>query len=214
MRYRDRMGRARRAALGFRAHTGWAALIAIGGSAGAAEVVARDRIALADGGVVEAEVYHHAREVALTDARRMIAAAVAAARARASAAIAAAVAALRERGWDPVAAGVVVGNTRPPDELEAILRSHAAVHTAEGALYRQALLDGAEACGLAIAGVAERELVARATRALHISDDELRRRVAGAGRALGSPWAMDQKESMIAAWIALATARGRAPSAA
>ncbi len=194
-----------RAALGFRAHTGWAASVAVG--AEGPRVVDRRRVDLAESRDVEAaEVFHLAADVALPAAGKLIERARAAARRLARAGIDAACADLASAGHEVVAIGVVLGNGRLPDELEAILRSHPLIHTAEGELYRSALVDAGQDRGLPVTGVASKELFPRATSVLGVADDELRRRLVELGRDVGKPWAQDQKESALVAWLALASA--------
>jgi hypothetical protein len=78
------------------------------------------------------------------------------------------------------AVGVTLGSgRRPPDDMGRILAVHAMQHSAEGWLYRDALLDAAADLGLAAVGAVESEL------------DEVW--ATALGRGLGPPWAKDQK---------------------
>ncbi len=197
-----------RAALGFRAHTGWAAAVAVAGAHGMPKVVARRRLDLLDR-VDEktAQVYHAAADLPLDEAERLVRRTTEAAANKARAGLRDLVAELRRAEYDVVASGVVLGNGRLPQSLKAILRSHPLVHTAEGELYRRALVGASEACGLDVTGVSARDLYAQASKVLGEPEDRLRLRLTEAGRDVGSPWTQDQKESMLVAWLALRAAR-------
>jgi hypothetical protein len=45
-----------------------------------------------------------------------------------------------------VASGVIIGNRTLTAPLETILVAHPLLHTAEGELFRQAIIDASEAC--------------------------------------------------------------------
>ena len=191
--------------LGFSVHTGWAAMIAVAGGAAAPRVVDRRRVEMIAGHDPEAPpfVYHAARALDLPRAERFIRDAAAEARAAAAAAIGEAIAALAE--WDVVAAGLVVGPApRTSPSLAAILANHAAIHTAEGALYRAAVAGACVARKLAVREVPARELAARAAVLLDVAPAAVAARLDEIGRAAGRPWAKDQKDAFVAALAAAA----------
>src|SRR5690349_18385424 len=67
------MGRMTPVALGFRAHSGWAAVVAIAGPLGAPDVVDRSRIDLLDRTIPgAAQPYHAAAEMELKQAEKLI----------------------------------------------------------------------------------------------------------------------------------------------
>jgi hypothetical protein len=117
------------------------------------------------------------------------------------------VAELRERGLAPVSSVVVGEAGKALPSVEAILRSHALVHAAEGELYRTLVARASEGCGVPASLVPAKELASRAARALAIPEAQVLSRLAAMGKASGRPWTADQKESSLAAWIALAAAR-------
>ena len=57
--------------------------------------------------------------------------------------------------------------------------------------------------GVPVTSVKEREVFARASTALGMAGDELKRRLAELGRQLGPPWREDQKLATLVAWFAL-----------
>lgn len=174
-----------RTAIGFKAHTGWAAAVVISESRGEVSVLAKDRIRMLDG-FEQAAVYHRAREQHLSpeQARSIIEAAFAEALSRAEREI-------RRLIADPDCAGILAGSAGPPPPLEAIIRSHPLVHAAEGEMYRQVLARACESLGLRPLRVPSKEL------------PEMPAALAAAGAASGKPWGVEQRECALVAWLAL-----------
>ncbi|HEU4734280.1 MAG TPA: hypothetical protein VFT22_40590 [Kofleriaceae bacterium] len=189
-------------ALGFRAHTGWAAVVALAGPADAPRVIDRRRIELTDETDLEAvQIYHAAAEQPLAKARWLVEAAHEATAARTRRSIEQLLASL---GVPVRCAGLVAGNARIPDALDKILASHALIHAAEGELFRGAIAGACAACKLPVTGFAGNALSDHARQALGLPPGKLRERLAALGRGLGPPWGQDQKESALVAWLALA----------
>ena len=92
----------------------------------------------------------------------------------------------------------------PP--LESILKSHPLVHAAEGELYRRVFADACSALGAQPQRVPAEALTGRVGKAVGLSADKGRLALAAMGKASGKPWAAEQKEAALAAWLALATA--------
>ncbi len=99
-----------------------------------------------------------------------------------------------------VAAGVPSGATEPPDDLATILGSHTLLHTAEGALYRDALADAAADAGLRVEQPPARDLFTHVSAVLGV---DVRAILQGLRRDLGPPWTADHKTAAAAAWLAL-----------
>lgn len=192
-----------RVALGFRPHTGWSTLVAVGRERGGLRVVHRGQVKIAPPGL-PAQVYHAAREVDAAAAADLITRVAGGAAALARERIGAVIADLREHGHHPVAAGTPVGGTAIPAELARILASHALLHAAEGDLYCQALAEGADRHGLTLTLIPVRDLAAQAARELRLSEAALRDRLTAIGRELGPPWRRDEKDATLAAVLALA----------
>jgi hypothetical protein len=102
-----------------------------------------------------------------------------------------------------VGCGVLLGAGLPGWSVAEILAVHVRMHQAEGELFRDALAAGAGRAGLDVMGIREKELEVRASEALRLQPRERAERLAEAGRRAGPPWARDQKEATLAAWIAL-----------
>jgi hypothetical protein len=194
----------RAAAIGCRAHTGWAALVVVAGDVKRPEVLIRGRVELRDpAGRVRPNVYQAARGLELAAAAARIEAAERIAVEQAGAALDKTLREAAEEGALVRSCAVVVGASRET-QLESILASHALAHAAEGRLYQHALLRGAESRSLDAVAVPKRSIWEQGEAALGVAPDELRMWLDGLRRQIRSPWAEDQKLAALAAWIALA----------
>ena len=192
------------ASIGFRAHSGWAAVVVLSGPAKSPQVIDRRRIELArpgtPGGV---QPYHAARELPFLQADKFIRDAIAAANATALQAIKFLARQMTELDRTIKTCGIVLASGRPLPSLEVTLRSHPMVHTAEGELYRAAIYYAAKRCSWPCLRIPERELYQRAAEALRIPETKLKTRITEMGDAVGSPWSADEKCATLIAWLAL-----------
>lgn len=193
-----------KAAVGFRAHTGWAAAVVLIGPPDSPRVVERRRVNLLAPGI-PFECYHAAAVMPLARAEALVKKARNTATELAREALRHIADGLRATKDELVAAGVVLSSARPLLSLEEALSSHAMKHAAEGQLYRQALMDAANGLGLRVAAAPERDLADVAAGVPSMSAAALRGRAGDLGRELGPPWALDQKTAALVAWLALAT---------
>ncbi len=145
------------ASIGFRAHTGWTAAVAVATDAGSMRVIERRRVELRDE-ALPLEMYHVASSKPPAEAVQLIRDCTKASRIVGRREIKALKTDLEREGYRIDAAGVVLGSGRLMLPLDAALRSHAGCHAAEGELYRQAVLHACEALGLPVTAVAEPEL--------------------------------------------------------
>ena len=192
-------------ALGFSVHTGWAAMTTVSGTATSPVVLDRCRLEMMRGSDPEWPrfVYHAARELRLEDAERFVARLAELSRTIAKAALEAAVEPLRENGYEVVASSIITSDRPLTASLEGILKSHSLVHSAEGALFRGAIRSASGAIGIAAIDVRSGDLNARAAHALGIGTGRLEDHLTGIGRAAGRPWGKDQRQSYLAAVVAL-----------
>ncbi len=102
-------------------------------------------------------------------------------------------------GYDLRRAAVLVKHGRPLPPLEAILRSHPLLHTAEGELFREVLINGCEACHLEIARWPERDAFKQSARTLGMTVAALNKQLLTFGRSCGPPWNADHKVACAAA---------------
>jgi len=197
-------------ALGFRVHSGWAALVVLSGSSRSPVVLDRRRIELVDSGSPEAKQPYHAVEGwDVERAAAQLGKWSGRARALAGQALRAVVSRLRADGCEVIGSGLLLGSGRLPSNLAAILSSHALIHTADGEHYRYALRSASERCGVPVTGVRERDLLAEAAATLRVTPKELTARVLALGRELGPPWTQDQKQAALVAWVVLSGGKRR-----
>jgi len=177
-------------AFGLKAHSGWAALVAVAEERGALTVAARRRLELIDPADAHwsKQPYHAAEGLDPDEARDVVARGIAAARQIAARELRAAVEELQNEGRKVAACAVLLGAPMPDWSVEEILAVH----------FRNALVRAAEACRIRFVGIPENALATRA-------DAELHERIAALGKSVGPPWGKDQKEAALAAWLALSS---------
>jgi hypothetical protein len=191
------------AALGFRAHSGWAAVVVLAGSAPSPKVIDRRRIELVKPGALGGvQPYHAARELPFVQVKQFIQDAIAATDEAALLAIRFLAKQMSELDLQIKTCGIVLASGRPLPSLETTLRSHPMVHTAEGELYRQAIAHAAKRCGWTCLRIPERELYQRGSAELKIPEAKLKNRVTEMGESVGSPWSADEKCAALIAWLA------------
>jgi hypothetical protein len=200
----------KQAAIGFRVHSGWAAAVAVCVEKGSPAVLARQRVHLVETFTYEfRQPYHTAEKMLDGQAREFISRMQAEARRLAYSAIRELASRMQEQGVKLTRCGLLLASGRPLPTLERILASHALIHTADGELFREALLHASARCSLQEFTIKEKELLERAGQVLRAKPNELMRRVTELGRPFGSPWSQDEKFAMLAAWLALrASLRG------
>lgn len=198
---------AKPAAAGIRAHSGWAALVAITCETRALEVLDRRRIVLVDPDVRGAsQPYHFAKQLRLKEAETYLERCAEISKRLALKVLQEVAETLREQRCELVGCGILLASGRPVPALVETLASHALIHTAEGEFFRRALREGCEQLGIGVLGIRERELFDRAIADLGVPLPKLKRQLANLGRSLGPPWTQDQKNATLAGWLALASA--------
>jgi len=198
------VAQSKQAALGFRAHSGWTALVAVCLEKGVPVVLARQRVHLVETFTYEfRQPYHTAEKMLLGQAREFISRMQAEARRLAYRAIRDLQSELQKQGLKLTRCGLLLASGRPLPGLDKILASHALIHTADGELFREAILHASFRCGLRDFRIKERELLDRAGRDFRLKRADLIGRVNELGRPFGSPWSQDEKFATLAAWLAL-----------
>jgi hypothetical protein len=193
------------AAIGLRAHSGWAAAVAVALEGDEPRVLVRARLELsARSRKGPVQPYHAAEPMAVDQARRYLDRCRAEARSWAVRGLAGVVRELPALGAKPSSCAILAASGRPLPELSAILASHALIHTADGEHFRDALAGAARSLGLRVVRVREKGLYSTASAVLSQSEENLRARLGELGRAVGPPWTADQKLAALAAWQALA----------
>jgi hypothetical protein len=191
--------------LGLKAHSGWSALVAIGALDGEFRVVDRRRIELiASEDISWARHPYHAAEGLSPDwARDVVTRGVETARRGAARELQTAVERSRESGHDIAACAVLVPQPLPDWSVDQILAVHVRMHQAEGVLFPDAIARAADACGLRVVAIPEKQLGERAEKALAAPLSHLVDGVAALGKSVGPPWGKDQKSAALAAMVAL-----------
>ena len=198
------MAQSKQAAVGFRVHSGWSAVVAVCLEKGAPVVLARQRVHLVETFTYEfRQPYHTAEKMLAGQAREFISRMRLEARRLAYSAIQELASRTQEQGVKLTRCGLLLASGRALPELDKILASHALIHTADGELFREGILHAIARCGLEDFRVKEKELLDRAGRTLRIKPNALMRRVTELGRSVGSPWSQDEKLATLAAWLTL-----------
>jgi hypothetical protein len=194
-----------RVALGWKAHSGWAALVALGAGAGGIEVVDRRRVELVEVGDERwaGAPYHAAEDLEPDAARDLVRRGIESARRMAIRELRAAVKRAETAEREVVACAVLVGSGMPEWTVDEILAVHFRMHKAEGELFRDALARAAKACEVKLVAIPQKRLMEHAETALRAPAMTLLKRVATIGQSIGAPWGKDQKEAALAAMVAL-----------
>jgi hypothetical protein len=194
----------KKAAIGFRVHSGWAAVVAVCVEKGAPVVLERKRVHLVNTFTYTfRQPYHTAEKMPLTEARKFIAQVQTEARRLAHRVIHGMQSEFEKLEIKLTRGSLLLASGRPLPDLEKILASHALIHTADGELFREALSYAAKRCGIEMVGIKEREFLECAQQTLHIQPAALLRRITELGKPFGSPWSQDEKFATLAAWLAL-----------
>ena len=195
----------KKAAVGFRVHSGWSALVTVSLENGAPTVLSRERVHLVETFSYRfRQPYHTAERMPLEKARAFVAGSLSEAKRLASRALHSAQTELGKQGYEVSRCVLLLASGKALPGLESILRSHALIHTADGELFREALRHSSADCGLEIACIKDRELLDRGVKTLRTKRDKLLRRLTELGSAFGSPWTQDEKYAALAAWLVLA----------
>jgi len=194
------------ATLGFRVHSGWAALVAVSLQEDSPSVLVRQRVHLVETFTYGfRQPYHTAKKMPFDKARDFVSRMQSESRRLAHHAILGLQSDLETQGFTLKSCALILASGKPLPKLEKILASHALIHTADGELFREAIVHASARSGLRISTVKERELLDRAGQAFRMKPAALLEQVTELGRPLGSPWTQDEKFATIAAWLALAS---------
>jgi len=196
---------AQTAAVGFSPHSGWAAMVVLGGSAAAPELLARSRVQLIDDQDPESKQPYHAVEfLCVEEATGRLDGYMAVATRLARDAIRDQSEQLQGRGILVRSVGIIDSSSRKLVSLLAILASHALIHAADGDHFRNALFVAAEQCRLPVCRIPARTLEAHVGKHLRGPVGKILATVDKLGVGKGPPWGADQKKAALLAWTLLA----------
>ena len=168
-------------------------------------VIERRRVALCDPSMEGSkQPFHHAEPMPFDEAKTYIARCARATDLLADAALAALRTRAKEQGVSVAGACVITASDRALPDLAAILGSHALIHAAEGAFYRDALARAVERAALKTSRLKEREALVWTASRLGTSESALRDKLVAIGKPLGPPWGADEKLATLAGWLILA----------
>jgi hypothetical protein len=196
------------AALGFRVHSGWTALIVVALEKNQPIILVRQRPHLvATFSYTFRQPYHTAEKMTLDEAKTFLQQQCSEARQLALVAIRSAQTEAAQQGYKLTRAALLLASGRPLPELPKILASHSIIHTADGEFFREALLHACADAKLAVTKIKDRELQVIASTTLRRKSSDLARFISDLGKPLGSPWTQDEKFATLAAWLSLAANR-------
>lgn len=198
------------AAVGFRPHSGWTALVAVSLERGKPVVLLRERVHLVKTfNYAFRQPYHTAARASLDEGQAFIARVRVEARQLAYRALRRVQAKLGDADYRLTCSGHLEKAGRALPGLEKILAAHPLIHTAEGEFFREVLLHASKKLGLAQFQVREKELLPQASKTLRRQAGKLQAQLTALGKPLGPPWSQDEKFATLVAWLALRTIRGR-----
>lgn len=196
----------KQAAVGFRVHSGWAAMVAVSLEKSNPVVLCRERPHLVKiFNYSYRQPYHTAERMPLEEAHAFISQVRAEAKELARSSLRRMQARVREAGFDLSHCGALAASGRTLPELAEILAAHPLIHTADGELFREAILHASEQWGLKTERIREKELLETAKKTLHKQPAALLKLTAEMGKAFGSPWSQDEKFATLAAWLVLSS---------
>lgn len=196
--------RLKSSALGIRAHSGWAVVIAVSVEAGGPKILERQRVSVIEPDAMGAvQPYHFATILPLEAAQAHLDRCARAAHLLAPEGLRAISESLRGRGFNPIACVILAASGHPVPTLAKTLASHTMIHTAEGEFFRNAFADACADLGLRTEKIRERDLLDRADKELSLTPAKIKNQLAAIGCEIGPPWTEDQKSAAIAAWLLL-----------
>ena len=199
-----------RVAIGLKARTGRAVLVALAGDVDAPQLIERSQFrTVAEG---EWAPYHAAEGLEPAQARESVRRSIESAQRLATLGIRGAVRRFKDAGHELCGCAVLVGTGMPGWSTDEILAVHIRMHKAEGELFRDVLVGGARACGLALTTLPDKSGLDDAAMKLGVSRERLDQSLLALGRAAGAPWGKDQKEAAAAALAALGRADRSRPT--
>lgn len=199
----------KKAAVGFRVHSGWAAMVAVCVERGAPSVLARERVQFVEPFSYRyRQPYHTAEKLPLEEAREFVSGVERESQTLAYRAICNVQADLQKQDIELTRCTLLLASGRTLPSFKNILASHALIHAADGDLFREALSCAAKRCGVETVGIKEKELLDCARQMLRIQPAVLLRRVTELGKPFGAPWSQDEKFATLAAWLALSSRGG------
>jgi hypothetical protein len=195
-----------RAAIGFRVHSGWAAMVAVSLEKGAPVILDRRKLLLVKTfSYTFRQPFHTAEKMDPNGAAEFVRGLEKESCELALAGVRTLQKELEKLDYKVCGCSLLLASGRKLPEFEKIIASHALIHTADGELFRESIRHSCERAKLPLTAIKERELLAAASKRLNKRPEFLNRQVTALGKSLGPPWTQDEKLSALAAWLVLAT---------
>jgi hypothetical protein len=196
--------KSRKAALGFRTHSGWAVAVLAAGRGERIEILDRRHVALCDSAKEGTkQPFHAAEAMPFAQAQSHIALCRKTSTAMAREAISSAIAICEGQKLKLSGVCVITASGRALPALAAILASHALIHSAEGEFYRDAVAGAANTAGLTARRLKQVDALGHVSAKLDLGETALSRRLIAIGKTVGRPWTSDEKLATLAAWSLL-----------
>jgi hypothetical protein len=197
--------KSRKAALGFRTHSGWASTVLAVGRSGAIEILDRCHVALCDSAREGSkQPFHAAEPMPFAQAESHIALCREATATLAHDAIKTARMICERQGFLLSGVCVITASGRTLPDVRAILASHSLIHTAEGEFYRDALIGAADAMDIRTSRLKAALALSQVAMQMDMSEAAMTKALAEMGKIAGRPWTSDEKLATLAAWSLLA----------
>jgi len=188
-------------AIGLRAKTGRAIVVALGGPPESPIVLFKTEIKLVDPKVpATAQPYHEIMELPFDQWERAVSKSAKAIERVAAKALAKMIDQLQASGQKPIGVGVVGA---PDRNLARIGNPHIRAHAGEGVLFRRVLEIGAESNGLKWQVFSDREFDGAVAMRLSSKYSKIRKSLDNLRQSVPPPWRMDEKQAALAAWVVL-----------
>ena len=196
-----------RVAVGFRAKTGWAAVVLLESTKDGPHVLDSRRIELCDPANPDSRQPYHAGFGTFNQDDVEVKRLVRGVRGFAARSMKRLLDGYGKENQAPRAGAVVAGSDIDPARIANL---HMRAHALEGRLYRDVVEEGLAAAGLGCELLLERDLYERAADRLVLSENALKKAVAELGRGVDGGWRAESKAAALAAWLVLAPSRSRA----
>jgi hypothetical protein len=196
------------AAIGIRAHSGWAAVLAVTVDGKKVRILDRRQITvIGPDARGAAQPYHFAKNLKLAEASAHLQRCAKVSQRLAAKGLTEIIETLQTTGYRVIGAGILMASGRTLPALAETLASHPLIHTAEGEFFRNCFARACEEMGVAVRKIRERDLFDCAAKELRWSSAKLKFKLTHLGRELGPPWTQDQKHSALLAWLLVAGAK-------
>jgi hypothetical protein len=193
------------AAIGFRVHSGWAAMVAVALEKGEPIILARQKLQLVKTfSFTFRQPYHTAEKMEQADAAAFLRSMEKESGEFASRGICGLQKELEQARYSLRGGALLLAAGRKLPDLAKILASHALIHTADGELFREAIRSASARAKVTLTEIIEREILTTTSQRLGKRPEFLTRRLSALGKSLGPPWTQDEKLSALAAWLVLA----------